>query len=297
MKVDKAWRSTRWARAAGKAFRRTSAYLPASLVRRVEYFLSDWVYVPQGWKAQRADMKGWTDPGVASSVEEHWPTLLRNLHGPGPLGVSHFPWSLTRDDPGYHNAMMSYGYVLARVARKKDSISVLDWGSGTGHYYLYGKALLPELEFDYHCYDVPPLCDLGRKLLPEVHFHHDSSDLSGKQFDLVISSSALHYFEDWQAVLRQLAAATGEFLYIARLQVVNRSPSFVVEQRPYRPGYYTQCLSWFLNRQEIVHCAEESGLELVREFIYLERWAVRNAPEKQEGIGFLFKRGKPSLRG
>jgi putative methyltransferase (TIGR04325 family) len=131
---------------------------------------------------------------------------------------------------------------------------------------------------------------VGRKLQPEAHFHNDATELAGKQFDLVISSSALHYFEDWKTVLRQLAAATGEYLYLARLQVVVRSPSFVVEQRPYRPGYYTQCLSWFLNRQEIVDCAEEAGLELVREFVYLERWAVRGAPEKQEGRGYLFRR-------
>jgi putative methyltransferase (TIGR04325 family) len=284
------WRSSFAARAAGKFFNRAAPYLPAFLVTKINYLLSDWVYVPEGWRAQRQEMKGWTDPDVADAVARHWPTLARNLQGPGPLGVSHFPWSVTRDEPGYHNAMMSYGYVLALAARKKDNLSVLDWGSGAGHYYLYSKTLLPEVEIEYHCYDVPSLCEAGRKLQPEVHFHDDATELDGKKFDLVISSSALHYFEDWQAVLRQLAAATGEFLYLARLQVVSRSPSFVVEQRPYRPGYYTQCLSWFLNRQEVVTCAEGAGLELVREFVYLERWAVRGAPEKQEGRGFLFRR-------
>jgi len=284
------WRSSSWARAAGRVFSRAAPYLPAALVTKINYALSDWAYVPEGWRAQRADMKGWTDPDVARAVEKHWPTLVSNLQGPGPLGVAHFPWSLTRDEVGHHNAMMSYGYVLALAARKKDSLSVLDWGGGAGHYYLYSKTLLPEIQLDYHCYDVPSLCELGKKLVPQAHFHHDANDLTGRTYDLVISSSALHYFEDWQAVFRQLAAATGDFLYLARLQVVSRSPSFVVEQRPYRPGYYTQCLSWFLNRQEIVNCAGESGLELVREFVYLERWAVRGAPEKQEGRGFLFRR-------
>jgi putative methyltransferase (TIGR04325 family) len=290
MRTYNGWRSTFWARAAGRVLTRATPFLPGFLVQKINYVLSDWAYVPEGWRAQRADMKGWSDPDVAGAVAQHWPTLVRNLEGPGPLGVAHFPWSLTREDAGYHNAMMSYGYVLALAARKKEGISILDWGSGAGHYYLYSKTLLPEIVIDYHCYDVPSLCEVGRKLQPEVHFHHDEMDLAGKQFDLVISSSALHYFEDWRGVLHQLAAATGEFLYLARLQVVNRSPSFVVEQKPYRPGYYTQCLSWFLNRHEVVSCAEESGLELVREFVYLERWAVRGAPEKQEGRGFLFRR-------
>jgi putative methyltransferase (TIGR04325 family) len=290
MRTYNGWRSSAWARAARRVFTRAAPYLPAFLVRKINYVLSDWVYLPGGWRAQREDMKGWSDPGVADAVAQHWPALVHNLQGPGPLGVAHFPWSVTREDAGYHNAMMSYGYVLALAARKKDTISLLDWGSGAGHYYLYSKALLPAVEIEYHCYDVPSLCEVGRKLQPEVYFHHDALDLAERQFDLVISSSALHYFEDWQGVLRQLAAATREFLYLARLQVVSRSPSFVVEQRPYRPGYYTQCLSWFLNRQELVSCAEESGLELVREFVFLERWAVRGAPEKQEGRGFLFRR-------
>jgi putative methyltransferase (TIGR04325 family) len=290
MRTDNGWRLSWLARASGRVFRGVAPYLPAILVSRVNYLLSDWVYVSEGWRAQRPDMKGWSDPGVADAVALHWPTLVRNLQGPGPLGVSHFPWNVTREEGGYHNAMMSYGYVLARAARKKDNISLLDWGGGAGHYYLYSKVLLPELGIEYHCYDVPSLCEVGRKLQPEVHFHDDAMDLAGRQFDLVISSSSLHYFEHWHEVLRKLAAATREYLYVARLQVVSRSPSFVVEQRPYRKGYYTQCLSWFLNRHEFLSCAEESGLELVREFIFLEKWAVRGAPETQEGRGFLFRR-------
>jgi putative methyltransferase (TIGR04325 family) len=290
MKSVKDWRLHWWGRAAGGIFNRAAPFLPAILVRKINYLLSEWVYVPEGWRAQRPEMKGWTDPGVAQSVEQNWPNLVRNLEGPGPLGVAHFPWSTTRENAGYHNAMMSYGYVLALAAGKKDSISLLDWGGGAGHYDLYSKVLLPAVEVEYHCYDVPSLCEVGRKMLPAAHFHDDVEDFAGRQFDLVISSSSLHYFEDWRAVLCQLSAATREFLYLARLQMVRNSPSFVVEQRPYRAGYYTQCLSWFLNRDELLRCAEESGLELVREFIFLEQWAVRDAPEKPEGRGFLFRR-------
>ena len=111
MKNPMGWRSSYGARAAGKLFTKAAPYLPPFLVRRINYLLSDWVYVPEGWRAQRTEMKGWTDPGVAEAVTQHWPTLMRNLEGPGPLGLAHFPWSVTRDEPGYHNAMMSYGYV------------------------------------------------------------------------------------------------------------------------------------------------------------------------------------------
>jgi putative methyltransferase (TIGR04325 family) len=194
--------------------------------------------------------------------------------------------------------MMSYGYVLARVARMKNNLSILDWGGSAGHYYLYSKALLPEVGFEYHCHDVPLLCRLGRKLLPEVQFHEDPAALLNRQYDLVVSSSSMHYFEDWREMTRKLSAAAGEFLYVARLQTVSRVPSFVVVQRAYHSGYQGEYLSWFLNRQEFVTCVEESGLELQREFIFAEEWLVRGAPEKGACRGFLFRRrssGEKSL--
>jgi putative methyltransferase (TIGR04325 family) len=98
--------------------------------------------------------------------------------------------------------MISYGYVLALAARKKDKLTILDWGGGVGHYYLYSKALLPEVGIEYHCYDVPNLCRLGRKLLPEIHLHDDERDLFGRQYDVVVSSSSLHYFENWREQAR-----------------------------------------------------------------------------------------------
>jgi len=278
-------------RHAPKAFQRAKRYLPPIAVDLIRYFLAEWEYLPEGWFPRSPRRVGWNDPSVRDAQEKHWPVLVANLEGTGPLGVSHFPWVRTREDAGSHNAMMSYGYVLARVARRKNTLSILDWGGSAGHYYLYSKALLPEVGIEYHCHDVPLLCQLGRKLLPEVQFHEDPAVLLNRQYDLVLSSSSLHYFEDWREMARRLAGAAGESLYVARLQTVRRAPSFVVVQRPYRSGgYQTEYLTWFLNRQEFVTCVEESGLELVREFIFAEEWLVRGAPEKGASRGFLFRR-------
>jgi putative methyltransferase (TIGR04325 family) len=270
--------------------------LPPLAVDAAKYALSEWNYQPGGWRADGLSGGGWNHESVAAAQEKHWPVLVRNLEGTGPLGVSHLPSQMAREDCADHNAMMSYGYVLAQAARNKDRLSILDWGGGAGHYYLYSQALLPELALDYHCYEVPSLCRVGRRLLPGVQFHEGADKLAGTQFDLVISSSSLHYFEDWRETARVLAGHTGGFLYVARLQTVNRAPSFVVKQCPRSQGYNTEYLSWFLNRGELIDCAGRLGLELVREFVFGESWMVRRAPEKGECRGFLFRRRRAGVK-
>lgn len=251
----------------------------------INYVLSEMEYVPQGWYA----IAGWDDPVIARAQEKHWPILVGNLQGAGPLGVSHLPGDTSREQRAAHNAMMSYGYVLARAARNKTRISILDWGAGLGHYYLYSKALLPEVDIDYDCYDLPGLSRIARKFQPELHAYENEADFLDKKYDMVLTSSSLHYVEDWRAQLRKLASVTREFLYVARLQSVVVAPSFVALHRVFRDGY-PEFLSWCINRDELVTWAEQCGLDLMREFVFAERWTVRGAPEKPESRGFLFRR-------
>ncbi len=286
------------ARALRRGFSRVEPILPPLLLDAVKEACSEWEHVPQGWSAGGRQGDGWNAASVAAAQERHWPVLVRNLAGTGPLGVSHLPSATSREDPAAHNAMMSFGYVLAYAARQKQRISVLDWGGGAGHHCLYASALLPDVPVDYHCYDLPGLCRLGNSLVPGARFHDGADDLEGRRFDLVVSSSALHYFEDWRETARTLVDRTGELLYIARLQTAMRSPSYVVRQRPYGQGYDTEFLSWFINRTELTEYVEGLGLELVREFVFAEKWRVKRAPEEGACRGFLFRRpDRPSPDG
>ena len=268
-----------------QGLKKVAHHVAPFFVNIIDYVFSEMECVPQGWHS----IKGWNDSSVVSAQERHWPILLRNLQGSGPLGVSHLPWHTTREDLADHNIMMSYGYVLASATRKRDSISILDWGGGLGHYYLYSKALLPEVAIDYHCYDLPDLCRLGKTLVPEAQLHDEERDVLGREYDLVVSSSSLHYFEHWGEVFRKLAVVTREYLYVSRLQTVSVAPSFVVRHKPARDGY-REFLSWCINCHELLSCAQECGLELVREFVFTERWTIRGAPEKGDCRGFLFRR-------
>jgi putative methyltransferase (TIGR04325 family) len=271
-------------------FHKLERWLPPVVTGFIRYTVSEWDYIGQQWPVQAFRGEGWNAESVVAAQEAHWPVIVRNLSGTGPLGVSHLPSQLTRIHPSDHNAMMSYGYVLSRASRDKPEMSVLDWGGGAGHYYPYSQALLPEVVLDYHCYDLPLLGRLGRKLVPQGRFHNEAGTLEGSRFDLVISSSSLHYVEDWRQSALALAGFTGEFLYIARLQTVSQSPSFVVKQKPFGQGYDTEYLSWFINRSELTARMEALGLELVREFVFDENWDVKRSPEKGECRGFLFRR-------
>lgn len=265
-------------------------WLPPAAKRLIQMILSEWEYLPNGWPDLDALGQGWDATSVAKAQERHWPTLLRNIKGPGPLGLSHFLRSEGREHTGDHNAMMSFGYVLAKAARNKQRLSILDWGGSLGHYYLYSQALLPDLEVDYTCFDVPLLNQSGRRVLPEVNHVNDPAEALGRQYDLVISSSALHYFKEWQNCARSLAEATIDSLYIARLQTIKNGHTYAVIQRPYHSGYNTEYPSWFISRVDLLGCMEGTGLDLEREFVYAEDWVVRGAPEKGHCHGFLFRR-------
>jgi hypothetical protein len=75
------------------------------------------------------------------------------------------------------------------------------------------------------------------------------------------------------------------------MQVVESAPSFVILQRAHLHGVGTECLSWCINRRELVGCAAGSGLELEREFLLGLGPDIAGAPEQYETWAFLFRRG------
>lgn len=249
----------------------------------------EWEYVAEGWSRP---VPGWDVESVRDLYEAKWPAFQRALSGNAPLAVNHEApaEAIERaDDLDMHNLLVSFAYVLALAARGRDSISMLDWGGGPGHYYAIAKAALPEVEIEYHSRDLPTLCALGRRLVPEAHFHENDSCLE-RRYDLVVASSSLQYSERWQETVGALAGAAGRFLYVTRVPLALRSPSFVVLQRAQRHGYGTEYLGWVLNRDELLGVAASAGLELRREFLLGARFSAAGAPEDPVGHGgFLFE--------
>jgi putative methyltransferase (TIGR04325 family) len=249
----------------------------------------DWEAVPDSeaiWTAQ----EGWAHQSIAQTQQQKWPAFLAAIDGAAPFGTSHEAPAGAPPDLGAHNTIITFGYVLGRVAGTRRRISILDWGGGIGHYYEYARRLRPDLEFDYVIKDMAPICEVGRKLLPDVVFRSDEAQALARSYDLVFASSSLQYSRDLYGVLARLCDAAAPWLVVTRSPFVDRHDDFVVVQRPHRYGYLTEYVAWFINRPRFLAAVEARGLRLEREFMVGEQPDVPNAPEQCRYRGFLFRR-------
>jgi len=250
---------------------------------------AEYELAPEGFRSSGSGKRGWDVESVARAQKEAWPRFLESIGGSGPLGVSHEAIDASKGDIAAHNVIMSFGYVLALASRRLERMSLLDWGGGLGQYYPLARVLSPEVEIEYHCRDLPLLCREGRLLNPDATFHTEDETCLRRGYDLVLASSSLQYSEDWRGTVARLAAAAKPYLFVTRMPIVHREPSFVVIQRAYRYGYDTEYPGWFLNRGEFLDHLRSLGMKLVREFLIQEIPVVHRAPERGEQRGFLFR--------
>ncbi|MBI5649271.1 MAG: methyltransferase, TIGR04325 family [Chloroflexi bacterium] len=253
--------------------------------------LSEWEYIPEGWAYARnhPEVKGWNVSAILETYKSKWERFLEMTQGTEPLGVAHESYQTTRADIASHNTIMSFAYALALAAHKRDEISVLDWGGGIGHYYILAKELLPDVKIDYHCKDLSLLSGYGATLFPDQHFYNDDSCFE-RSYNLVLASGALHYVEDWQNVMENLAKVTSRYLFVTRLPTTLISPSYVFIQRPYTFGYDTEYLAWCFNRRDFLQELDRLGLILIREFAISEPIQIANAPDVCQFRGYFFRR-------
>jgi putative methyltransferase (TIGR04325 family) len=229
---------------------------------------------------------------VAKMYERRWPAFLESLNGSGPLGVAHVVpvgEPLPKEDLIAHNMIMVFAYTLTLCARDTATLSVLDWGGALGHYHAIARALVPKLELDYHCKELPAVCARGRRLSPEVAFH-ETEDCLEHSYDLVLASGSIQYHEQWGELLDRLAGAARRYLLITMVPLTDAERSFVVLQRAHRYGYDTEYLGWALNPQEVRDTAKRARFELVREFPLFAPVETPGAPGRISHGGFLLRR-------
>ena len=95
-------------------------------------------------------------------------------------------------DVGPHNTIMSFAYALGRATVGNQRVSVLDWGGGVGHYFVYARKLFPEIDMEFVIKDLPGLCEIGRELLPGATFVSNETQALSRRYDFVFASSSIH---------------------------------------------------------------------------------------------------------
>jgi len=252
-------------------------------------------YAPGSWEdvaARHSATQGWNVEKIVAVEKEKWNVFCQNMEGAKPLGFSHEDTDLSiTGSPYFHNIHVTYAYVLALATRHRDKISVLDWGGSLGHYYLLGRAVLPEVEIDFHCREVPLMCAQGKELCPDVHFYADDSCLE-REYDVVMINGSLGYFPNWQDLLRRLCVVAKDYLFLTRVLVVERSRSFVARQHTDIYNYDSEMLTQVFNRGEVLRTVADAGLELFREFVVGPGPTISGAPEPCSDCGWLFRRAR-----
>jgi putative methyltransferase (TIGR04325 family) len=252
------------------------------------------VYAPAGWDTPLPAnaSAGWNAEGVVTAEKAKWEAFCAAIDGSGPLGFSHEHTDLSmRRHAPFHNIHITYGYVLALASQGKSAISVLDYGGGLGHYYQIARALVPDVEIDFCCKEVPAMAAAGEALNPQVRWCADDTCLTGR-YDVVMINGSLQYMREWRQLLARAAAAAGGYLLLTRVPVVESSDAFVAVQN----AYGTRMLHAQFNKTQLLRAVEDTGLQLVRELVVGDRPLIKNAPEQCELRGWLFRRERAGLK-
>lgn len=246
-----------------------------------------WEYLNDCWPTTDDRDQGYDTQDRIDKLRKNWDSFLAKYKGTKPLGSLVGTFNPATPNNLEQNIFMTYASILGLANRKKEKLSILDWGGGCGDYYLISKALFPEVQLDYHIKELPLVCQAGRELLPEVSWSEDEKKCFERSYDLVLVSGSLQYSQNWQSILKKLNDVCNSYLYFTRIYVVHQTNSYVVIQRI--SGINAECLCWVLNSRELLNYTQSLGMKLVREFLI--DWMIfpHKAPEPFEVAGFLFR--------
>ena len=248
----------------------------STLKRRLVHSTTFFEYAPDGWNTPL--------PGRTGNIP-FWGAFIAQQE----IDVAKLIARVRAGDPildptGDRNHAI-FGYVVAVATRTQPSLSVLDYGGNLGDHYWIARALVPNVQLEYHCKELPMSVEAGRRMTPDVTWHADDGCFE-RDYDLVMFSGSIQYLRDWQPVVARAIAATRKYLFLADVPVVCGTPAYVATHRS--RGH--TALEHEMNRGEIIGTVERAGLRLVREFPMGPHPLIVNAPEQPTCVGWLFER-------
>jgi putative methyltransferase (TIGR04325 family) len=151
--------------------------------------------------------------------------------------------------------------IAAMLLARQERVRILDFGGGPGYGLLVLMSALGDLcaRIEYHVVDVACVCEEGRKLFPgeSPTFHTELPATGGRQFDLVHTSSAIQYIENWRPMVGLLAAYRAPCLVFEDV-FIGPFPNYVTVQ-----NYYgSRIPHWFLNERDFISEVVRQGYAL-----------------------------------
>ena len=146
-------------------------------------------------------------------------------------------------------------------------VRILDFGGGLGFTYFQTIYGLPEhAGIEYHIVERESTCQTGRQFFGNTHdsliFYSELPALE-KSFDIVYSSSALQYIEDWKLLLSRLCVLSCQYLLLVDVPA-GKIPTFVSAQNYYESKIPIR----FFNIDEFLSQVSSYGYHLIFNSVY-----------------------------
>ena len=153
------------------------------------------------------------------------------------------------------------------VYGEQRSARILDFGGGIGFTYfqtVYGMPKHDGLEF--HIVEREATCQAGTKFFGDSEkglFFHSELPAARSMFDIVHSSSALQYIDDWKSMVSRLCSLSSRYFLLVDL-FAGTIPTFVTAQ-----NYYgSKIAARFINIDELISLVNLCGFDLIFNSMY-----------------------------
>lgn len=181
--------------------------------------------------------------------------------------------------------VLACAYVFARISRKVDRVSILDFGGALGGYYRVYRNAVPDVAVDYTVFELPELCEFGKQARPDVRFVSSEAELD-QSYTLVLASGSLQCFEDWKGKLQLLASRASPWLFVTRVMIFDSGTKLLSQ------AFGNEDVSvWGLGHAELLREADRHQLKFVDVFDLQEEFEeISGIHERPKVRGYLFRK-------
>lgn len=158
--------------------------------------------------------------------------------------------------------------IVAMLLNETPKIDILDFGGGLGIGYMTLKESILNIneKIKYTILELPEICKQGRELHKnEINFLE--SFPNSQEFDLVHSSSAIQYIENWKLLVKRFCSTNAKYILMSDV-FAGDFETFVTLQ-----NYYSNKIPhWFLNYNEFIEIFNQNGYKLeMRTYVSAKR--------------------------